>query len=276
MAASWLLTKIWEFSPLALVTLGTGCLPSAFFWLLVLQLLRHVVSINSVVLVWCLLVLRVMFTSCSMPAWDIYHASEESRFLLIDAGLAMPFISSIGQLCLWVVWHEWSSGAQFCFNTYCHWSTPVVHHCNGHGHFLHSQEGVTHTGGPVAMVAYGLSTLLLICQLKTEFPELQHVWYADDSAAGPWLYISHHFHYLQQLGSTYGYFPEATKSVLVVSPFHQLAAQPFFFHLGAKVCTGHQYFGDFNTFHNLAPTESSTVTSHNILQAKRFNQCMAW
>jgi len=121
----------------------------------------------------------------------------------------------------------------------------VVHHHNGTGHFLHSQEGVTQ-GDPVAMVAYGLSTLPLICQLKTEFPELQHAWYADDSAvAGSWMHISHHFHHLQQLGSTYGYFPESTKSVLVVSPSHQLAAQAFFSTLGVPVCTGHCYLGGF-------------------------------
>ncbi len=92
------------------------------------------------------------------------------------------------------------------------------------------------------MVAYGLSTLPLICQLKTEFPKLQHAWYADDSAvAGSWMHIFHHFHCLHQLGSTYGYFPEATKSVLVASPSHLLAAQAFFSHLGVKVCPGHHY-----------------------------------
>jgi len=108
--------------------------------------------------------------------------------------------------------------------------------------FFTVMKGVTQ-GDPVAMVAYGLSTLPLIHQLKTEFPELQHAWYADDSAvAGSWTHISHHFHHLQQLGSTNGYFPEATtKSVLVVSPSHQLAAQAFFSHLGVKVCTGHHY-----------------------------------
>jgi len=97
------------------------------------------------------------------------------------------------------------------------------------------------------MVAYGLSTLPLMCQLKTEFPEFQAAWYADASAVvGPWMHISHHFHCLQQLSSTFGYFPEATKSVLVVSPSHQLAAQAFFSNLGAvNVCTGHQYFGGF-------------------------------
>jgi len=42
------LDKIWESGPLALVTLGIGYLPSPFFMLLVLQPLRHVVLINSV------------------------------------------------------------------------------------------------------------------------------------------------------------------------------------------------------------------------------------
>jgi len=82
------------------------------------------------------------------------------------------------------------------------------------------------------MVAYGLSTLPLICQLKAEFPELLQAWYADDSAvAGSWDILSHHFHHLTQLGSTYGYFPDATKSVLVVSSPHQPAAQAFSPHL---------------------------------------------
>ncbi len=40
---------------------------------------------------------------------------------------------------LWVVQHERPSGAWFCCNTCHHWSTLVVHHCNGSGHFfLHS------------------------------------------------------------------------------------------------------------------------------------------
>jgi len=74
----------------------------------------------------------------------------------------------------------------------------------------------------------------------------QHAWYADDSAvAGSWTHISHHFHHLQQLGSTYGYFPEASKSVIVVSPSHQSAAQALCSILGVKVCTSHCYLGSF-------------------------------
>jgi len=96
------------------------------------------------------------------------------------------------------------------------------------------------------MVAYGLSTLPLIHQLKSKFPELQQAWYADGSAvAGPWDLLSCHFHCLTLLGSTYGYFPKATKSDLVVSSPHQSAAQAFFSTLGLMVCSGHRYLGGF-------------------------------
>ncbi len=73
----------------------------------------------------------------------------------------MHIMLSMSSIRQWVVQHKWPSGAQFCFNTYHHWSTLVIHHCNGTSHYLYSQEGVTQ-GDPVAMVAYGLSTISLI------------------------------------------------------------------------------------------------------------------
>ncbi len=73
----------------------------------------------------------------------------------------------------------------------------MVHHHNGTGHFVSSQKGFTQ-GHLVAIVAYSLSTFPLICQLKTEFSELQHAWFADDSTvAGSWTHISHYFYHFQ-------------------------------------------------------------------------------
>jgi len=104
-------------------------------------------------------------------------------------------------LCL--VQHEWPSCALFI-------STPIanglhlwsIHHISALVVTLFKvrQEGVTPQGDPVTIVANGLSTLPLICQLKTAFPEkLQYAGYADDSAvAGSWMHVSHHFHCLQQ------------------------------------------------------------------------------
>jgi len=82
---------------LALVTLGVRYSLSAFFRLLVLWLLKHVVSINFVLAY--LLALKVLFTSCN--TWDVHHASEEWGFLLIDAHNAFNELN--WTTMLWVV-----------------------------------------------------------------------------------------------------------------------------------------------------------------------------
>ena len=45
---------------------------------------------------------------------------------------------------------------------------------------MHSREGVTQ-GDPLAMVTYGIGILPLIKWLKEEFPDVNHLWYADDA-----------------------------------------------------------------------------------------------
>jgi len=52
-----------------------------------------------------------------------------------------------------------------------------------------------------------------------------------------WLGLGHTFPIIFTISNSWA----TTKSVLVVSPSHQLAAQAFFSHLGVKVCTGHRY-----------------------------------
>ena len=66
---------------------------------------------------------------------------------------------------LWLVRFEWPSGAWFAFNCYCHWATLVVRSCDGTGHLLFRQEGVTQ-GDPLAMVAYGIGIPPLIHKLR--------------------------------------------------------------------------------------------------------------
>ena len=53
---------------------------------------------------------------------------------------------------------------------------------NGTDSFLNSREGVTQ-GYTVHMVAYGIDILPLIKNLKSEFPDVTHPWYADDVSA---------------------------------------------------------------------------------------------
>ena len=84
------------------------------------------------------------------------YAQEDYRgFLLIYARNA--FNKENRTAMLWVVRHEWPSGARFAFNCYRHWATLLITAGNAMGHLLHSKEGVTQ-GDTLTMVACGLGT----------------------------------------------------------------------------------------------------------------------
>lgn len=175
--------------------------------------------------------------------WDVHHMEEEWGFHLIDAENGFNLENRI--VMLWTVRHEWPAGARFAFNCYRHCSILVIrgdiHHCV----FLLSQEGVTQ-GDPLAMILYGLGLLPLIRQLKAEFPDVEQPWYADDAGAGgTFTSIRAHFKRLQELGPKFGYFPNPSKSIIVV-PAHSLArAKAAFADLGFTVKTGSRYLGGF-------------------------------
>ena len=119
---------------------------------------------------------------------------------------------------LWAVRHEWPGGAQFTFNCYRHWDTLVVRNItDGSGHFLHSKEGMTQ-GDPLTMIAYDIGVLPLICGLRRSHPRVTQPWYADDTGAvGKFGDVMSHFRDLHLRGPARGYFPEPTKSILVVA-----------------------------------------------------------
>ena len=54
-----------------------------------------------------------------------------------------------------------------------------------------------------------------------------------------------HFLYLQAQGPSRGYYPEPTKSILVVALGNVPRAEEHFRGLGIWVVTGHRYFGGF-------------------------------
>ena len=73
-------------------------------------------------------------------------------------------------------------------------------------------------GDPLAKICYGIEILLLIRMLKREFPAAKQQWNADDgSTAGHFADIRPQFERLQQLAPNYVYFPESSKSILVVA-----------------------------------------------------------
>lgn len=131
---------------------------------------------------------------------------------------------------------QWST---FVFNCYKHCATLIVCGNTGTGGIsLASKEGVTQ-GDPLSMFENRIGTLPLILQLKQEFPDLEQPWYANDAAsAGRFDRIRAHYSRLQSIDLKYGYFPEPSKCIIVVSHSNVAAAGAVFHNLGFKICTG--------------------------------------
>ena len=81
------------------------------------------------------------------------------------------------------------------------------------GRTIFSSEGTTQDD-PLAMAMYTIGTLPLISHLTGL---VKQCWYADDSAAGGKLSkLKQWWDLLSSVGPRYGYFPNATKTILIV------------------------------------------------------------
>jgi hypothetical protein len=175
--------------------------------------------------------------------WDQHHMEEDWGFLLVDAANAFNELDRTNML--WEVRHGWPSGARFVFNSYKHFAILVIRNKNGTGEFILSRQGVTQ-GDPLAMDGYALGILPLTRRLQREFPHVDHSWYADDAAGGgTFHHLRDAFHRLKECGPQYGYHPEPTKSILIVSQRNLEKATAFFAGSGFRVCTGERYLGGF-------------------------------
>jgi hypothetical protein len=177
--------------------------------------------------------------------WDQHSEEENWGFLLVDAHNAFNQVNRTAML--WVVRHEWPSGCRFVFNSYQHWATLIIRSSHGADFmiFLLSREEVTQ-GGPLAVVAFGLAVMPLTRQLKREVHQVHQAWYANDAAAAAdFTSIKIFMERLIELGPAYGYFPEALKSILVVSEANKAAAEVYFRDMKFKVVTGSRYLGGF-------------------------------
>ena len=135
---------------------------------------------------------------------------------------------------------------QFTFNCYRHWATLVVQDTgDGSGHFLHSKEGATQ-GDLLEMMNYGIGLLPLIRELVEAHNRVTQPWYADDTGSGGTLHhILVHLRDMQARGPPRGYFPDPTKSILVVAPSNVAMVEEFFRGMGLKIVTGGWYLGGF-------------------------------
>jgi hypothetical protein len=75
---------------------------------------------------------------------------------------------------------------------------------------------------------------------------MNQTWYADDAGvAGKFDSIRSLFKKLQDIGPHYGYFPEPSKSILIVTQDNLEAATAAFADLDFKITTGYRYLGAF-------------------------------
>ena len=96
------------------------------------------------------------------------------------------------------------------------------------------------------MFVYGIGMLPLTRLIKERVPDALTPWYADDAAAmAKFARIRAVYNLVEEFGPRYGYFPESSKSILVVTPGNRDRAVLKFAHKGFKVVEGSRYLGGF-------------------------------
>ena len=101
------------------------------------------------------------------------------------------------------------------------------------GRHIFSLERTTQ-GDPLAMAMYSVSVTPLIASLQDS--HVKQVWFADDPTAGGTLHgLRGWWSRLQDLGSYYGYYPNALKTWLIVKPVYSSDAQQLFEGTGVQV-----------------------------------------
>ena len=169
----------------------------------------------------------------------IYEDDKCEAIILIDAENAFNRLNrkvalrNIKQIC--------PNLYQFLDNSY---RNPVELFLEDGSHIL-SEEGVTQ-GDPAAMAKYALASKPLIVKLSDGNPEVKQVWYADDgTGAGKIAHLRPYWDNLCKNGPAYGYFPKASKSVLIVKdPSLMEQAETTFAGVDIEItCDGQRHLG---------------------------------
>ena len=146
----------------------------------------------------------------------IYSDSSTQGVLLVDATNAFNCINH--QVSLHNMQSLCPPLANILINTY---RKDILYYIDGH-HLL-SSEGTTQ-GDPLAMAMYSINVTPLIASLQD--PSVAQVWFADDVTAGGTLQgLYTWWTKLQDLGSMYGYYPNAAKTWLIVKQAYLSSAR---------------------------------------------------
>ncbi len=165
----------------------------------------------------------------------IFSSTETDAILSVDA--ANAFNSLNREVALRNVMQVCPPLATALINTY---RSSIDLYINGET--ISSLEGTTQ-GDPLAMAMYAIATVPMIQKIAND--GVQQVWYADDAAAGGKLgSIRKWWDAIQTYGPKYGYFPNPTKTRLVVKDEQLSEATTLFQDTGITVTnTGTRYLG---------------------------------
>ena len=132
--------------------------------------------------------------------------------------------------------------AKYFENTYREPTDLYV--ANSEGVIIKSCEGFTQ-GDNIATGGYALSTKPLFDRLRNI---IKQVWIADDSAAGKLKAVYKWWKELLQVGPKYGYFPNPSKSILVVKDPQMIdQAKALFGEFNIQITSGTRHLGDSRT-----------------------------
>ena len=105
-------------------------------------------------------------------------------------------------------------------------------------------EGTTQ-GDPLAMALYALAISPLIDQLRARCPAVHQAWYADDATgASTCRKLRQWWNELSTSGPSFGYYPNASKTYLVVKETHEASAKQTFAGTDVHITThGKRHLG---------------------------------
>ena len=104
-----------------------------------------------------------------------------------------------------------------------------------YGESMLSKEGITQ-GNPQPKVMHAVAITPLIYRLTEE--KLKEVWFDDASAAGKLAGLKSWWNNMTIIGPEYGYFPNSSKTWLIVKEKHLGKAKQLFHETGVKISYG--------------------------------------
>ena len=157
---------------------------------------------------------------------QVFEDSDAEGVILVDATNAFNCLSrqnaliNIKNLC--------PALSKVLINTYRHHIPLFID-----GESILSQQGVTQ-GDPLAMAMYAVAITPLIYCLTEE--RLKQVWFADDaSAVGKLAGVKSWWNNMTMIGPEHGYFPNSSKTWLIVKEEHLGEAKQLFHEMGVKI-----------------------------------------